>query len=761
MTHESAPEQQNPPAGVPVLPSGVLTKEERGDTGFARRGLARLIVLGSLFLLVAGVVIAGRALSDGGLLPWVAATPAASSVVSDRPSPIPSVSADSGAADAQSVITPDAAALVQADDTRLAAVSRLSPDDPRAVDDFATTVLAARAEPYTLSDLISLGAVRQDEASVYTETRDIMVRPGATLTIEAPGATLRVQSSSEGSVNLVSWGGDLVLRGSEKSPLTIIGWDETTEAADNDTTDGRAYVRVRNGTLTAENVTFDHLGYWSGRTGGIAVTATEPGLAHATLTNTQHLSLATGLFLSTVADATVTSATVDSSIRNGITVTGASQDVTLDSITVTEAGRDAIAITRSSSTVAVVDATLTDAAQWGLRIDGSALASGPNSAGYGTERASGFTVTGTTIVGAGSGGIEANSTDDLTLDDSVVTAEGRALLLTGPAETNSVTNSRFVSTSSEGVALTGSITAATLSGNEISGVAVGALLVDAHATLSDNSITADLGHAIELSGDARADVSDNTFSGTGQGAVAVLDTAQAAETGNDASEWRFQLDAITWLNAHPMAWLWGLVLVIPIVGLPLIARRRTKHNELRQLLQDAMIRYGADQIARHGKQPEPTPEPEPVPEPTPAPSPTPPDVAVPRRNYVPKRTVTGVVSTAAVNTAAMGTAAVNTAAMGTAALTRSPRPAVALDAQATASEHERPRSLAELRNRELGGREFANMQQFAIAAVLEAGYPIGTVASLFRVPAWRLQEWITQGASEPDAPARPMPRGRR
>ncbi len=64
-----------------------------------------------------------------------------------------------------------------------------------------------------------------------------------------------------------------------------------------------------------------------------------------------------------------------------------------------------------------------------------------------------------------------------------------------------------------------------------------------------------------------------------------------------------------------------------------------------------------------------------------------------------------------------------------------------------------PRSLAELRDGVLAGRSFESLQQLAVAAVLEAGYSPTAVGRLFRVPAWRVEEWIV--AAQTAAPVRP------
>lgn len=54
-----------------------------------------------------------------------------------------------------------------------------------------------------------------------------------------------------------------------------------------------------------------------------------------------------------------------------------------------------------------------------------------------------------------------------------------------------------------------------------------------------------------------------------------------------------------------------------------------------------------------------------------------------------------------------------------------------------------PRTFADLRAGALAGRTFATLPEFAVAAVAEGGHPVAVVASIFRVPLWRLETWIT------------------
>jgi len=57
-----------------------------------------------------------------------------------------------------------------------------------------------------------------------------------------------------------------------------------------------------------------------------------------------------------------------------------------------------------------------------------------------------------------------------------------------------------------------------------------------------------------------------------------------------------------------------------------------------------------------------------------------------------------------------------------------------------------PRSFDELkRTGVLAGRVFADLPQLAVAAVREGGYDPADVARLFRVPRWKLQQWLDAG----------------
>jgi hypothetical protein len=60
-----------------------------------------------------------------------------------------------------------------------------------------------------------------------------------------------------------------------------------------------------------------------------------------------------------------------------------------------------------------------------------------------------------------------------------------------------------------------------------------------------------------------------------------------------------------------------------------------------------------------------------------------------------------------------------------------------------------PRTFADLRVGVLADRAFATLPEFAVAAVVEGGHPVSVVASVFRVPTWRLEAWVRDGVEVP------------
>lgn len=135
-----------------------------------------------------------------------------------------------------------------------------------------TLVLTPRRNAYTLGDLrvpAPQTFLLQPDGS-YLLREHILVEAGATLAVtpQRP-TTIKLASGVDGFVSIVAHGGRLRLLGTA-APLTIRSWDTTAGRPDDKLDDGRAYVRAM-GQLIARHTSFAQLGFWSGRTGGVAM----------------------------------------------------------------------------------------------------------------------------------------------------------------------------------------------------------------------------------------------------------------------------------------------------------------------------------------------------------------------------------------------------------------------------------------------------------------------------------------------------------
>lgn len=141
-----------------------------------------------------------------------------------------------------------------------------------------TLVLTPRSQAYTVADLLRLAPqtfLRRPDGS-YLLTEHVVVLAGATLNLSnAGGLDLKLASDKQSFVSIVNFGGRLNLLGTKGSPTTVTSFDRDSARPDETTEDGRAYLRSVGGQVMLRDVEVSHLGFWSGRTGGLSLTGTD------------------------------------------------------------------------------------------------------------------------------------------------------------------------------------------------------------------------------------------------------------------------------------------------------------------------------------------------------------------------------------------------------------------------------------------------------------------------------------------------------
>ncbi|GAB3086127.1 right-handed parallel beta-helix repeat-containing protein [Nocardioides zeae] len=666
--------------------SDLFSAEERGDTvpRWARVVL-RLLALAVLLGATAGVVWGNDALRERVGSPHAAAA-------------TPADDDDADTTDAASQV-----AALRREDTRLRSAVALAPPA-------GTWVLTARPEPYTLDDLVAIGAVTGG-ALVPTLVSSIVVARGARLDIVAPGRTLRMRSDADGFVSIVAWDGDLRLAGTAGQPLRIVGWDPTATAPDSTTADGRAYIRVKDGRLDVAHVAANHLGFWSGRTGGIALTGTSETLTRAFVTGLDVSDAHLGMFLSGVSEAVVDDSSFTRTQQDGVEVTSGSTDVLLRTTRIADVGGDGLLVSRGSSAVTLEDVAVDRAGGYGARVDGAALADGPNSAGWSTDHYADLDVDGLKVRDATRGGVRIDAMDDVTLADVDIDGPGTALDLRGGSTGTTVTGSTLV-----GGSRALRVAAATeVRVDDVTATAPEtAVLVEqgAEVEVDGSALTVDEGHAAVAQGSGTTlAVAGGSVTGLGPGAVVARSGAEATDTDIDGSGWTYRPVLVSWALGNIHALLLLLLLPVPLLGLLFVVRRRRSQRELRQLFADEMTRLGQARLAEYAAEqppapvvgpaePAPEPVPEPVPLPVPEPEPEPERAPEPAPAFVPEVPPVPVWAEAPDPVEAP--------------VVRVPVPA----------------------------GPAASMQELAISAVVEQGYRASDVARSLGVPTSRVRGWV-------------------
>ncbi len=449
-------------------------------------------------------------------------------------------------------------------------------------------VLVAQTQPYTLASLEALipGAfVRQPDGS-YLLTDNIVVEAGAVLDLSSPdGVTIHLASSSKGFVSIIGLGGSLKIFGTAQLPVKIGSWDQTLGTVDTNTADGRAYLRIIGGTANFSYVDFDNLGFWSGGTGGIALTGTavtasalaktaspppppltksvhgaiikpltptgnindvasaisgdSGGYSYVTA-NLSHVSIvgnAYGLFVNGSNGVDVTDTHVSGSLVDGIVFHRFVTNSTISATTVNDNAVDGFAMTRASTGILIKGLTANNNGRDGIVLDGGPLANGPNASGtpvgsYGNNSienglANSNARYGINVIGGNGVNVVGNSVNNNSMGIAVSKA-ATAVTIRGNRIKNSIKHA---------ISLVG-VTNSTVAENVISGADIGIYLRGASAKIERNVLSGVSNHGITLIGsDPGATISGNTVAGAGPSAIDTARATGAVTQGNSTSNW--------------------------------------------------------------------------------------------------------------------------------------------------------------------------------------------------------------------------------
>ncbi|MET1037500.1 MAG: right-handed parallel beta-helix repeat-containing protein [Aeromicrobium sp.] len=572
-----------------------ISADERGDTTGPRR---KLVAFAAIVAAVAGGVVAIAAGND---------VSSGSDDTQPR-SPVAGV--------ARSVVAKEPAAgdiaqaeLVDTEDARLfRAVSR----GTTRRNGVTTIVLDQRdTGTYGPDDLVALGAATR-KGRIVTLHRPVVIRTGAALAIRLPGGTLRLAGTAAGPVSIVAWGGSLTLSGSADKPLTVVGWDRVAKAPDTDVSNGRGYVRAHSGRLAVKHATFQHLGFWSGRSGGLAATGTSFDPGRAQISDTTITDTHIGVYLVGTRNARISRTRISGADRDGVEV-DRSRGTRLADVTVAGSGVNGIRVHDHSTRMRITGGSTTGNAGLGVAVDGRPQADGPNASGYNVVNASGLDVTGTSLGNNSKGGILVTGTSTVTLSDLTIDEAFRPVRIVGRSTATELRDSVLTTGRGPVVEISDGAREVAVRGNTLTGTTVGVEVVGAQVDVAANTMNLRHGTAVSVTGaGSSGTIGDNVVSGSGNRAFDVPTSAAVVIDENDTTRWETTHASVEWVQHNPFALLWLAILLIPAIGVNFIVRRFRMHRDLRRLTEETVIAM-AKARRRGGTAPPIAPAPPPAP----------------------------------------------------------------------------------------------------------------------------------------------------
>ena len=490
-----------------------------------------------------------------------------------------------------------------------------------------TLVLPARAEPYTVADLERLAPdtfVKQPDGG-YLLSEHVLVLTGATLALAPPpgaapgsaGLSIRLKSDAQSFVSIVTSGGSLRVDGTAQAPVAITSWDGTAAAPDADTSDGRAYLRVIGGQASFSHASFSELGFWSGNTGGLALTGTEAAATFDAFTGNQadptaavsgaqvlppgtpvtpaaeseytfvsagldHVTLvgnAFGLFVTSAEGVVIRDSSISRSLVDGLVFHRFVTDSSITRTTSFANAVDGFRLSRSSAGVTLRDVTASDNGRDGLSLDGRPLAAGPSATGTAVEKFGDNRVTGGVFRDNERYGISVSGGRDVVLADNHVVGNQSGIVVNHEADGVAVVGNRLERQAQQSISIRDAVVEADVSENTVSGGDTAIYVRNSEARVADNTVRAVSNHGVTLMGDTRGStVVDNTIAGFGAIPVYTERATGGVVRANDTLDWRKAASAETVVNAifQPLTLVWIVLAVLVLASALSPSARRAR-----------------------------------------------------------------------------------------------------------------------------------------------------------------------------------------
>ncbi len=538
------------------------------------------MILAALNVHLVAVAPAAPTSSHGVALVQASANPAPVAL----PATAQPVDPDQAPASMPNVASSKETALVSDEDARIRFLMHASrrirqPETVRSPGALPTLVLPARSVTYTVTDLVQQGAVVTLSSGVALLRENVFVVSGATLSLGAPALTTLYLASGSGFASIIGWNGDLSFAGTAARPLTIMGWVQATKSAAADKGDGRAYIREIGAKMTLAYARVSSLGFWSGRTGGVAWTGTSRSSSTGGATDSAFTGDTYGAFVSRGRDVTFTADRFESNELDGLHIHRYSTGSQVTSSSAARNGGNGFLVDRATTdTVLRGDVSQHNAAN-GYLFDGRPLVSGASASGGSNLPSSGTVLQGSSATGNAHTSVLVEGGTGTVVKSDQFCSPTTAVALRAGATDSVVTGNYIDCAPRSGISVGPSAAGTVIFGNIVSHPGIGLLVRNSGSvSLDENRVNGATVFGVSARGAAsRVDGVGNAMSGTGDRAVDVRTGASVSGlSGTDTSGWGHsaRVTFISYLQFHPLASLWLGILVVILLAAGWSFRRK-------------------------------------------------------------------------------------------------------------------------------------------------------------------------------------------
>jgi hypothetical protein len=480
-------------------------------------------------------------------------------------------------------------ARVAAEDARIRAALHMAPHirQPKAVSvhgSLPTLILPAAASAYTAQTLIQDGAMVTLPNGAALLTENVYVAANATLVLDsATTRTLYLETGKDGFTTIVAWGGRLTFAGTVTQPLAIMGWNRAHNSPAADEGYGRSYIREVDGRMTFTHVRVSRLGFWSGRTGGVAWTGLANGPATGGATDSTFTGDTYGSFVSRGSRVTFLNDLFESNQLDGLHIHRYSMHTRVTASSAVRNGANGFTVSPASQGTLLDRDIAEHNGGHGFYLNGRPLANGASASGGSVSPSAGTTVEYSAALNNIKTGILVEGGLTTVVKGDQVCGSSTGVEVKDGASNTVVTGNTVSCGPKSGISVGPSAPGTELAGNAVDGARTAFMINNSgHVQVDSNLVTRATVFGVFARG-ATSAVSgvDNTISGSGFRAVYSSAGAPAFSLdGSNLSGWayRARVNFFSYLQYHPLAAMWlGIATLLLLAFLWSRRRRAPSH----------------------------------------------------------------------------------------------------------------------------------------------------------------------------------------